>query len=136
MQKFAPETGAVRRSMREGKNKLGCNPQEGESERASERARELGMDAWHGILFEEPNPNREPPTRPNWALEDDDTGNPTPPNTQGRARGTRKTQPAERSSWGGGEGQQGLHCGEANPNRWREKGKKEEEKKHDDIADF
>ena len=31
---------------------------------------------WHGILFEEPNPNREPPMRPNWALEDDDTGNP------------------------------------------------------------
>ena len=34
-----------------------------------EREREL----WHGILFEEPNPEREPPTRPNWALEDDDT---------------------------------------------------------------
>ena len=31
---------------------------------------------WHGILFEEPNPNREPPMMPNWALEDDDTGNP------------------------------------------------------------
>ena len=46
-----------------------------------EREREL----WHGILFEEPNPEREPPTRPNWALESledddtDDTGNPTPP---------------------------------------------------------
>ena len=70
--------------------------------------------AWHGILFEEPNPEREPPTRPNWALEDDDTddtGNLTPPNTQGRAGGTRKTQPAERSNWGGGKGQQGLSHG-------------------------
>ena len=36
---------------------------------------------------------------------------------KGRARGKRKTQPAERSSWRGGEGQQGLHCGEANPNQ-------------------
>ena len=34
-----------------------------------EREREL----WHGILFEEPNPEQEPPTRPNWALEVDDT---------------------------------------------------------------
>ena len=25
-------------------------------------------ELWHGILFEETNPNREPPKRPNWAL--------------------------------------------------------------------
>ena len=24
--------------------------------------------SWHGILFKEPNSNREPPKRPNWAL--------------------------------------------------------------------
>ena len=32
-----------------------------ETERESERE-------WHGILFKEPNPNREPPKRPTWAL--------------------------------------------------------------------
>ena len=50
--------------------------------------------------------------RTNWALEDDDTddtGNPTPPNTQGRADKGRGDK--ERSNWGGGEGQQGLWHG-------------------------
>ena len=29
-----------------------------------------GTEIWwrHGILFEKPNPNQEPPKRPNWAL--------------------------------------------------------------------
>ena len=50
------------------------------------REREREREWWHGILFEEPNPEREPPTRPNWALEDVDTGNPTPPeHTRGSA---------------------------------------------------
>ena len=46
-----------------------------ERERERERGREgeRERERWHGILFEEPNPEREPPTRPNWALEDDDT---------------------------------------------------------------
>ena len=51
---------------------------------------------WHGILFEEPNQNREPPKRPNWAL-----------CMSQRARGKENTQPAERSSR--------FHGGEANP---------------------
>ena len=43
------------------------------------------------------------------------TRNP-PPNTQGKAGRTRKPQPAKRSNWERAESQQGLHCGEANPN--------------------
>ena len=43
------------------------------TERERERERE---SAGTGFLFEEPNPEREPPKRPNWALEDVDTGNP------------------------------------------------------------
>ena len=41
---------------------------------AEEREREL----WHGILFEEPNPEREPPKRPNWALYEMAKGKETP----------------------------------------------------------
>ena len=41
---------------------------------------------------------------------------PQPPNTQGKAGRTRKPQPAKRSNWERAESQQGLHCGEANPN--------------------
>ena len=66
-----------------------------------------GYVSWHGILLEEPNPNREPPKRPNWALCRSQYRKPHPPNTQGRARGKRKTQPGERSSWGGGRANRG-----------------------------
>ena len=58
---------------------------------------------WHGILFKEPNPTGSRQSdliglcRP--------THETPPPNTQGKARRTRKgrqTQPAEESSWEGG----------------------------------
>ena len=37
-----------------------------------------------GIFVEEPNPEREPHKRPNWALEDVDTGNPTKVYSRGK----------------------------------------------------
>ena len=39
-----------------------------EREKEREREREREREHSHGILFEEPNHNREPPKRPNWAL--------------------------------------------------------------------
>ena len=48
----------------------------------------------------------------------------------------RETPTDEKEQQGRGGGRQGLHCGEANPNRWMEEGKNEEEKNYDDIADF
>ena len=37
-------------------------------ENASKKRKAGAGRGWHGILFEEPNPEREPPKRPNWAL--------------------------------------------------------------------
>ena len=34
-------------------------------DRARKRALARNFFSWHGILFEEPNPEREPPKRPN-----------------------------------------------------------------------
>ena len=60
------------------------------------RCRKREREYWHGILFEEPNQNREPPKRPNWAV-----------CMSKRARGKENTQPAEKSSRGGGEANRG-----------------------------
>ena len=54
-------------------------------ERGREREREREI-SWYGILLKEPNPNREPTKRPNWALCVSRHRKPHPPNTQGRGK--------------------------------------------------
>ena len=53
-------TSATSRDSRRGER-------QSESERARKRVRVSARESereWHGILFKEPNPNREPPKRP------------------------------------------------------------------------
>ena len=54
---------------REKESACECVCERDRHERRRDRARERESEReWHGILFKEPNSNREPPKRPNWAL--------------------------------------------------------------------
>ena len=68
------------------------------------RERERERELCTGILFEEPNPEREPPKRPNWARQE-------------RAKEQEQETPTGEREQQGRGGRQGRHCGEANPNQ-------------------
>ena len=70
---------------------------------------------WHVILFEESNPTGSRP-RDLIGLYKQHM-KPHPPEHTRKGKGEKENPTGRKEQLGRGEGQQGLHCGEANPNQ-------------------